>query len=71
MSRIEYYRERRPLGHPRRPRLTIYRAANPRRFQAMWNRYPGCIIGAAVQIRGRVLSLTWASPANRKHRVGP
>jgi len=71
MTRIEYYRERRPLGHPRRPKLTVYRAASPRRFVLGWNRYPGCVIGAALQVRGRVFSLTWATPANRKHRLVP
>lgn len=46
----------------RRPRLTVYRAAEPRRLHAVWNRYDTCTIGAALQISGRVFSLVWARP---------
>jgi len=68
MSRIivDHYREQKPLGHLRRPKLTVYRAANPRAFKLVLNRYPGSVIGVAAQMWGRVLSLTWGTPANRK-----
>lgn len=46
----------------RRPRITTYRAADRRRFRAGLNRYPGVVIGAAVQVGTRVLSLTWGAP---------
>lgn len=50
----------------RRPRLTRYRAAEYRRFRVGLNRYPGVVIGAAVQIRRTVLSLTWGAPGARR-----
>lgn len=46
----------------RRPTLTLYRAADRRPIAAMLNRYPGVVIGAAIQVGGRVLSLTWGRP---------
>ncbi|HEY9414861.1 MAG TPA: hypothetical protein VIQ30_08905 [Pseudonocardia sp.] len=50
----------------RRPRLTVYRAGEPKRFAARLNRYPGVVIGAAVQVAGRVISLTWGAPGRVK-----
>lgn len=46
-----------------RPRLTIYRVSNPRRFACAWNRYDTVTIGAAVVIGSRCYSLTWARPS--------
>ena len=46
----------------RRPKLTVYRAADPRHFAVTLNRYPGVVIGVAMQIRLRVWSLTWRTP---------
>ena len=43
----------------RRPKLTVYRAADRRRLSLSLNRYPGGVIGAALQVRYRVWSLTW------------
>jgi hypothetical protein len=48
-------------AHYRWPKLTIYRAAVHRRFRFAWNRYEPVTIGAAVQVGGRVFSLTWAN----------
>lgn len=50
----------------RRPRLTIYRAGEPKRFAVGLNRYPGVVIGAGVQIAGRCFSLTWGAPGRAK-----
>ena len=47
-------------AHYRRPRLTIYRAAERRRLRVALNRYEPVVIGVAVQIGERVFSLTWA-----------
>lgn len=57
-----------------RPRLTVYRAAD-HRPTLMLNRYgdvhgrEGVVIGAALNLRGRVWSLTWAKPTVRQERV--
>ncbi|MEW2474628.1 hypothetical protein AB0875_12635 [Micromonospora gifhornensis] len=48
-----------------RPRVTAYRAADPRTFAVRLNRYPGVVIGAAVQIGRRVFGITWGRPGRR------
>ena len=45
-----------------RPRLDTYRAAERRRFQVVLNRYPGIVIGVAVQVGQRVVGLRWGRP---------
>lgn len=52
--------DRRNHLHWHRPKLTIYRAANPKLLRLALNRYPGVVIGIAPQVAGWVLSLTWA-----------
>jgi hypothetical protein len=44
------------------PKLIVYRAADRRRLGWMWNRYSSGVIGAAVQVGARVLSLQWRRP---------
>jgi hypothetical protein len=46
----------------RRPRVHGYRAATVRPVAVRLNRYPGVIIGIAVQVGTRVLSLVWGAP---------
>ena len=46
----------------RRPTAIVYRAAERRRFHVLLNRYPGVVIGLAVQVGVRVLSIVWARP---------
>jgi hypothetical protein len=48
--------------HWRQPRLTVYRAATRHHVRTGLNRYPGVVIGAAVQVGWRVVSLTWGRP---------
>lgn len=43
-----------PLG-----RLTFYRAAPPRRWRTMLNRYPGKVLGVAAQFGSAVVSWVW------------
>lgn len=45
----------------RPPKAIVYRAAN-RRFAVTWNRYPGAVIGVALQAGTRVLSIVWGRP---------
>ena len=42
-----------------RPQLYRYRAADPG-FRAMWNRYPGVVIGAAVVVGRYAYCIKWA-----------
>jgi hypothetical protein len=61
------YKNGRPYAYrhafrPRWPRATIYRAAERRRFTIRLNRYPGVVIGFAVQLGARVLSIVWGRP---------
>lgn len=46
----------------RRPAAHVYVAAERRRFSVGLNRYPGVVIGAALQIGRRVLSVVWGRP---------
>jgi hypothetical protein len=46
----------------RRPKVTVYRAATRRRLAVHLNRYPGVVIGIALQIGNRVVSLVWGRP---------
>ncbi|RAO26492.1 hypothetical protein PSN13_06520 [Micromonospora saelicesensis] len=46
----------------RKPRVTAYRAADRRTVTAGLNRYPGIVIGAYIQIRQRVIGITWGAP---------
>jgi hypothetical protein len=48
--------------HWRWPTLTVYRATNPRPLQIVLNRYPGAVIGCAIQMSSRVFSLVWGRP---------
>lgn len=41
------------------PKVVVYRAADRRRFGVTLNRYPGVVIGVAVQVGRRVVSLVW------------
>ncbi|MGH8883276.1 MAG: hypothetical protein ACRD0P_39035 [Stackebrandtia sp.] len=50
----------------RRPRVTLYTAAPPRRWRVARNRYGTCTIGVAVQAGSRVLSLVWARPVESR-----
>lgn len=44
----------------RRPRFTAYRAADDvRGWRAGFNRYPGVVIGAFVQLDRIVVGVTW------------
>jgi hypothetical protein len=61
------YKDGRPYAYrcafePRWPKATIYRAAKRRRLSVRLNRYPGVVIGAAIQIGARVFSITWGAP---------
>jgi hypothetical protein len=47
---------------PSWPKLNTYRAAERRRLAFHLNRYPGVVIGAAVQVGARVFSLRWGRP---------
>jgi hypothetical protein len=54
----------------RRPRAVIVHPATRRRFDVRLNRYgsvPGrtAVIGVAVQVGGRALSVLWANPVHR------
>jgi hypothetical protein len=44
-----------------RPKLTVYRAADPG-FGFVLNRYPGIVIGIALRVNRRVFGLTWGRP---------
>lgn len=56
-----------------RPRVTVYTAADRRPVSFTWNRYPGVVIGFAVQVGTKVASLTWGRPGEAvplgRHRV--
>lgn len=61
------YRNGRPYAYRfafqwRRPVARIYTAAVRRRFAVSLNRYPGVVIGVALQTGQRVLSLVWGRP---------
>jgi hypothetical protein len=51
-----------------KPRLTVYIAAPPRHWRAMWNIYGTQIIGAALQVGSKVVSLQWRRP---RHPYAP
>jgi hypothetical protein len=53
----------------RRPRLTVYRAADPRRLHLVLNRYPGVVIGLCLQVRHTAFSLTWGAPGRLIERT--
>lgn len=59
--------------HWARPRVTRYRAAIPRRIGFHWNRYPGALIGAAIQFGPWVFGVKWGRPgkavAAGRHRA--
>jgi hypothetical protein len=44
------------------PRFVTYRAAVPRHLAGRFNRYPGVVIGAEVQVRGRCFGVVWGRP---------
>jgi hypothetical protein len=44
------------------PKAIVYRAADRRRFHVALNRYPGVVIGVALQVGVRVLSIVWGRP---------
>lgn len=44
------------------PAAVIYKAAERRRIRVALNRYPGVVIGVAVQIGHSVLSILWGRP---------
>jgi len=44
------------------PRLTVYRVADPRRFEVLWNRYSTGTIGATLIVGSRCFSLQWRRP---------
>jgi hypothetical protein len=43
------------------PKFYRYKVADPG-FRAMWNRYPGAIIGAALVVGGYAYCVKWANP---------
>lgn len=45
----------------RSPRVYRYRVANPG-IRAQLNRYPGCIIGAALVLRHHAYCVLWGAP---------
>lgn len=51
------------------PRVNTYRAANWR-WRLALNRYPGCVIGIAMQFGHRVVGLRWGRPG-RAYMVRP
>lgn len=63
----QLYRQGKPYHYRhafqwRRPTAIVYTAATPHRFHVMLNRYPGVVIGIALQIGRRVLSILWGRP---------
>ncbi len=46
----------------RRPKVVTYRAAQRRHFAVALNRYPGIVIGIAIQSGARVVSIVWGRP---------
>lgn len=51
--------------HWRIPTAVLYTAAVRRRVHLSLNRYPGVVIGIAVQIGTRVLSIVWGRPGRK------
>lgn len=51
------------------PRVNTYPAADAG-WRLVLNRYPGCVIGVAVQLGRRVLGLRWGRPG-RAYMVRP
>jgi hypothetical protein len=46
----------------RRPTVILYAAADRHLLRVTLNRYPGVVIGIAVHIGRRVLSIVWGRP---------
>jgi hypothetical protein len=51
---------RQRLGVLHIPRMYRYRVADPG-LRALWNRYPGCVIGAAVVVGHYAYCVKWAA----------
>lgn len=51
------------------PTATIVRPATRRPFRVVLNRYPGVIIGVAVQIGAHALSVLWGRPGRVMYAV--